>query len=191
MVKHTQTIRRLLPTNCLTMFDHFVRLALKGLKQYENRFSYCYFRKIPKSCYAFVRILGRDIVWRLFSLKFIIQTRLHFHYFVLYLLFLYCQLWWTKRSRVIDVKGSVTLHRLSLMLSLILFKVFRCVTRMVFLKSFWNKHYLSKLSCFSGKFVSGIFFIVTFVVKYYLFFQIRDCFKLFVVISPNWCYRWY
>ena len=33
MVKHTQTIRRLLPTNCLSVFDHFVGLALKGLKE--------------------------------------------------------------------------------------------------------------------------------------------------------------
>ena len=32
-VKHTQTIRRLLPTNCLSVFDHFVGLALKGLSQ--------------------------------------------------------------------------------------------------------------------------------------------------------------
>ena len=31
MVKHTQTIRRNLPTNCLSVFDHFVGLALKGL----------------------------------------------------------------------------------------------------------------------------------------------------------------
>ena len=31
MVKHTQTIRRRLPTNCLSVFDHFVALALKGL----------------------------------------------------------------------------------------------------------------------------------------------------------------
>ena len=31
MVKHTQTSRRLLPTNCLSVFDHFVGLALKGL----------------------------------------------------------------------------------------------------------------------------------------------------------------
>ena len=31
MVKHTQTIRRLLPTNSLSMFDYFVGLALKGL----------------------------------------------------------------------------------------------------------------------------------------------------------------
>ena len=31
MVKRTQTIRRLLPTNCLSVFDHFVKLTLKGL----------------------------------------------------------------------------------------------------------------------------------------------------------------
>ena len=32
MVKHTQTIRLILPTNCLSLFDHFVGLTLKGLK---------------------------------------------------------------------------------------------------------------------------------------------------------------
>ena len=32
MVEHTQTIRRLLPTNCLSVFDHFVGLAHTGLK---------------------------------------------------------------------------------------------------------------------------------------------------------------
>ena len=31
MVKHTQAIRRL-PTNCLSVFDHFVGLAVRGLK---------------------------------------------------------------------------------------------------------------------------------------------------------------
>ena len=31
MAKHTQTIRRLLLTNCLSVFDHFVGLTLKGL----------------------------------------------------------------------------------------------------------------------------------------------------------------
>ena len=31
MVKHTQTIRWLLSTNCLSMFDHSVGLALKGI----------------------------------------------------------------------------------------------------------------------------------------------------------------
>ena len=31
MVKHTQTVHRQQPTNCLSMFDHFVGLALKEL----------------------------------------------------------------------------------------------------------------------------------------------------------------
>ena len=31
MVKHTQTIRRQFSTNSLSVFDHFVGLALKGL----------------------------------------------------------------------------------------------------------------------------------------------------------------
>ena len=31
MVKHTQTIRRQEPTNCLSVLDHFAGLALKGL----------------------------------------------------------------------------------------------------------------------------------------------------------------
>ena len=31
MVKHTQTIRPLTPRNCLSVFDHFVELELKGL----------------------------------------------------------------------------------------------------------------------------------------------------------------
>ena len=31
MVKHTQTIRWPLPTNCLSVFDHFVMLVLKVL----------------------------------------------------------------------------------------------------------------------------------------------------------------
>ena len=31
MVKHIQIIRRQQPTNCLSVFDQFVKLALKGL----------------------------------------------------------------------------------------------------------------------------------------------------------------
>ena len=31
MVKHTQTILWLLPTNCLSVFDNFVGLAIKWL----------------------------------------------------------------------------------------------------------------------------------------------------------------
>ena len=33
MVKHTQIIRRLLPTNCLSVLDHYVGLALKRGKE--------------------------------------------------------------------------------------------------------------------------------------------------------------
>ena len=32
MVKHTQTIRRLLSTICLSMFDHFLGLVFEGLE---------------------------------------------------------------------------------------------------------------------------------------------------------------
>ena len=32
MVRHTQTTRRQKPTNCLSVFDHFMGLALKELK---------------------------------------------------------------------------------------------------------------------------------------------------------------
>ena len=32
MVKHIQTIRRLMPANCLSAFEYFERLALKGLR---------------------------------------------------------------------------------------------------------------------------------------------------------------
>ena len=35
MVKHTQTIRRLLLTNYLSVFDHFVGLVLKRLSHYQ------------------------------------------------------------------------------------------------------------------------------------------------------------
>ena len=31
MIKHIQTIRRQQPTDCLSVFDHFVKLAIKGL----------------------------------------------------------------------------------------------------------------------------------------------------------------
>ena len=36
MLKHTQTIHRQKPINCLSLFDHFVGLALKDLKEYVN-----------------------------------------------------------------------------------------------------------------------------------------------------------
>ena len=36
LVKHTQIICRLLPTNCLSVFDQFVGFTLKGLKKVSN-----------------------------------------------------------------------------------------------------------------------------------------------------------
>ena len=36
MVKHNQTIRRSKPATCLSVFDHFVGLALKGLRQCQR-----------------------------------------------------------------------------------------------------------------------------------------------------------
>ena len=40
MVKHTKKIRRLLPTNYLSVFDHFVGLALNGLNRKRNYLNY-------------------------------------------------------------------------------------------------------------------------------------------------------
>ena len=41
MVKHTQTIRRQKPTNCLIVFDNFVGLAYKGLtRAYTASYNY-------------------------------------------------------------------------------------------------------------------------------------------------------
>ena len=39
MVRHTQQLVGKLPTNCLTVFSHFVRLELKGLKRqgFQNK----------------------------------------------------------------------------------------------------------------------------------------------------------
>ena len=49
MVRHTETIRRLLPTNRMSVFDHFLGLALNGLilkgkhgKEWVNKaFTHC------------------------------------------------------------------------------------------------------------------------------------------------------
>ena len=37
MVKHTQTIRLQKPTNCLSVFGHFVGFAIKGLRSVRWR----------------------------------------------------------------------------------------------------------------------------------------------------------
>ena len=35
MIRHTETIRRQKPTNCLSVLDHFVGLARKGLNAHD------------------------------------------------------------------------------------------------------------------------------------------------------------
>ena len=40
MVRHTQIISGNLPTNCLSVFDHFVGLALKRLKKIFKKYSF-------------------------------------------------------------------------------------------------------------------------------------------------------
>ena len=44
MVKHNQ-FRRLLETNCLSVFDHFVVLTLKGLTRFFPEFYFDSFEK--------------------------------------------------------------------------------------------------------------------------------------------------
>ena len=51
MVKHTQTIRRLLPTNCLSVSDHLVQLALKGLRYPLSRDNFRGLKMLGKEDY--------------------------------------------------------------------------------------------------------------------------------------------
>ena len=46
IVKHTQTIRRQMTTNCMSLFDHFVGLTLKGMLS-----DLLVIKITPKGCY--------------------------------------------------------------------------------------------------------------------------------------------
>ena len=63
MVKHTQTICQLLPTNCLSMFDYFVGLAFKGIILWDSAFIV----KTSKCKQSLVLFRG----WFIFTKKFI------------------------------------------------------------------------------------------------------------------------
>ena len=54
MVKHTQTIRRLLSANCLSVFYHFMELVLKGL-EIANSFIFHKGLQVFSWCYTFDR----------------------------------------------------------------------------------------------------------------------------------------
>ena len=62
MVKRTKTICRLLPTNCLNAFDHFVGLGLKGLKLLSIL---SYF----KSLFSFQRLFLGEVTANFFTLR--------------------------------------------------------------------------------------------------------------------------
>ena len=51
MVKPTQTIRRQKPTNCLSVFDHFAKLAVNGLKQARPAKNRIYQSKSNRLCF--------------------------------------------------------------------------------------------------------------------------------------------
>ena len=72
MVKHAQTIRQLLPTNCLNVFDYFVKLALKGLSWYiqdpvkrDNDLHRNYFKLLPNYAVNFLHLTTDAICSRL------------------------------------------------------------------------------------------------------------------------------
>ena len=56
MFKHTQRIRRQKQTNCLSVFDHFVELALKGLIVVYKTMN-CY-----ENCYKIFNSFRNDVL---------------------------------------------------------------------------------------------------------------------------------
>ena len=83
MVKHTQTIRLLLPTNCLSVFDHFVKLALKGLRTVWKRHP-----QITLGIKPFL-ILIIDLFFILGNVHFMIHEMAQLKYNQKFLTFLY------------------------------------------------------------------------------------------------------
>ena len=96
MVKHNQTIRRQQPTNCLSVFDHFAVLALKGLTSVDaahgtilnrtgpnqvtcndNIFALCeakLFLGIYWICWSISRVIGEKmtVIFSFYSLQTIV-----------------------------------------------------------------------------------------------------------------------
>ena len=84
MVKHTQKICRLLPMNCLSVFDHFVGLVLKGLKQIKPRMRN--YGEDMKFFLCFVRRF-KGFVRYIFASLFLKSKREHLWNFEKYFLF--------------------------------------------------------------------------------------------------------
>ena len=64
MVKHIQKNQRLLLTDCLSVFDHFVRLRLQGLKKVavrENFYCFLFDAVLSKNIYKKFQLVPRYI----------------------------------------------------------------------------------------------------------------------------------
>ena len=64
IVKHIQKIRRLLPTNFLSVFDHFVGLVLKGLSTFRKlklKFPATYFQRLCAWLNLLVRSFSQNL----------------------------------------------------------------------------------------------------------------------------------
>ena len=68
MVKHTQTMRQQKPTNCSSVFDHFVGLAHKGLNPSNNMIRPLGISNIFELAQATLIILNRTYPFFSFSL---------------------------------------------------------------------------------------------------------------------------
>ena len=83
MVKHTQTIRRFLPTNCLNVFDHFVGLALKKLRTllHDNSLLLSYSAaRISEACENILHNCSFHIYSPTLSLFIVNIIKIHFCY---------------------------------------------------------------------------------------------------------------
>ena len=58
MNKHTQTIRLLLPTNCLSVFDRFMGFTLKGLTHIRPILHFIYTPSKYQKSRGFLMFLG-------------------------------------------------------------------------------------------------------------------------------------
>ena len=74
MVKHTQTIRRLLPTNSLSVFNHFVGLALKWI-------ALSLFLRLTCFCYCYISIF--DVLANIIF-SYCHQQHSHYYFFSLF-----------------------------------------------------------------------------------------------------------
>ena len=87
MVKHTQTIRRQLPTNCLSVLDHFVGLALKVLS-WQNSVMYSERAQNFKMKFC-VKIVNSFRMVTIFAKSFFLDLWLGSEYIHWYLLKIY------------------------------------------------------------------------------------------------------